>query len=104
MERYKTVAFMVHTTIRNKKYLVGDVKLTTQLTTQSTMQSTTQLGYIDEKTIVAIKGNPGISQRKIAELIGETYNTVRYHMDAMQKKGITQKKGTNKLSRWIVKK
>lgn len=92
MERYKTVAFMVHATIRNKKYLVGD------------MQSTTQLEYVDEKIIVAIKGNSGISQRKIAELIGETYNTVRYHMDAMQKKGIIQKKGTNKSSRWIVKK
>ena len=39
---YRTVAFMVHATIKNKKYLVGDEATIPQVTPQENLQDTPQ--------------------------------------------------------------
>ena len=42
-----------------------------------------------------------LSQRKIATLIGVSYDTVRYHMEDMKKRKIIVRKGNGQSGKWI---
>ncbi len=63
----------------------GIRETTAQLTTQFKEYNARE---IREKIISAISENPEISQRKIANITGLTYNTVRYHMSKMEEEGV----------------
>lgn len=69
---------------------------------ETTPQTTPQLDEIDFKIIKVIETNPFISQRKIAVLIGISYDTVRYHMENMKKQEIIVRKGNGRSGKWIV--
>lgn len=68
---------------------------TAQSTAQTT-QSTAQLLEVELNIIEVITRQPDLSQRKIAEEIGETYSTVRYHMDKMLNTGVLTKEKSGK--------
>ena len=57
---------------------------------------------VESKIINLLKKDSSISQRQIAIKIGETYDSVRYHMAAMLKKGLITKVGNNRNTRWII--
>lgn len=65
-------------------------------------QRTPQLDEIDSKIIKVIESKPSISQRKIAALVGVSYDTVRYHMENMKKREIIVRKGNGRSGKWIV--
>lgn len=50
-------------------------------TTPQSPQTTPQLDEIDYKIIKVLESRPSVSQRKIAALVGVSYDTVRYHME-----------------------
>ena len=85
--------------------------MTTQSTTQTraqtdlqtTPQSTPQSKIIENKILEILKTEPNISQRQIAIKIGETYDSVRYHMRVMLKTGMIIKLGDNRSSCWKIK-
>lgn len=67
--------------------------------------STTQdleLGKIERKIIVAIKEDSNLSQRQIAEKIGENQNTVKFHMRKMKNSNIIKHVGSSQKGKWIV--
>ena len=71
-------------------------------TTPQSPQTTPQLDEIDSRIIKVIESNPSISQRKIAVLVGVSYDTVRYHMEDMRKQEIIARKGNGRSGSWIV--
>ena len=73
-----------------------------QTTPQLTPQSTPQSKMVESKIINLLKKDSNISQRQIAIKIGETYDSVRYHMAAMLKKGLITKVGNNRNTRWTI--
>ena len=73
-----------------------------QTTPQLTPQSTPQSKMVESKIINLLKKDSSISQRQIAIKIGETYDSVRYHMAAMLKKGLITKVGKNRNTRWTI--
>ena len=79
----------------------GVHEITPQITPQ-TPQLAPQLNEIDSRIIKVIQLKPSISQRKIAEKIDVSYDTVRYHMENMRKQGIIIRKGNGRSGKWIV--
>lgn len=69
--------------------------------TPQSPQRTLQLDEIDSRIIKVIESKPSISQRKIATLIGVSYDTVRYHMEDMKKREIIVRKGNGRSGKWI---
>jgi ATP-dependent DNA helicase RecG len=76
--------------------------ITTQATTQAT-QVTTQTNNIQKQILDLIKNNGELTQKEIAEKIGENYNTVKYHIQQMKKKGIIERIGTSQKGHWEVR-
>jgi ATP-dependent DNA helicase RecG len=70
---------------------------TTQKTTQKTTEKTT------EKILQLLKENPGISQEKVAEVIGITSDGVFWHIKKLKAKGLLKRIGPDKGSYWSVK-
>ena len=64
--------------------------------TQKTTQKTTQ------KIIELIKGNPIITRRELAELIGLSEDGIKYHLTILQKNGLIKRIGPDKGGRWEV--
>ena len=48
----------------------------------------------------AIKDNPKIAQKELADIIGKSDGTVKRYMDAMQEKGIIQRKMAKETVNW----
>ena len=71
-------------------------------TTPQSPQTTPQLDEIDSRIIKVIESKPSISQRKIAALVGVSYETVRYRMENMKKREIIVRKGNGRSGKWIV--
>ncbi len=65
-------------------------------------ETTPQLGEIDSRIIKVIESKPSISQRRIAALVGISYDTVRYLMENMKKREIIVRKGKGRSGKWIV--
>ena len=74
----------------------------TPQTTPQSPQTTPQLKETDIQIIKIIKIKPSISQRKIAEMTGVSYDTIRYHMENLKKQGIITRKGNGRSGEWIV--
>ncbi|MFR2432271.1 MULTISPECIES: hypothetical protein [Hungatella] len=43
-----------------------------------------------------------MSQKKIADVIGEKYSTVKYNMESMIKSGIIKREGSSQKEKWII--
>ena len=71
-------------------------------TTPQSPQTIPHLDEIDSKIIKVIESKPSISQRKIAILVGVSYDTVRYHMENMKKREIIVRKRNGRSGKWIV--
>ncbi len=69
---------------------------------ETTPQTTPQLDEIDFRIIKVVESKPSISQRKIAALVGVSYETVRYRMENMKKREIIVRKGNGRSRKWIV--
>jgi predicted HTH transcriptional regulator len=82
---------------------------TTQTTTQATQTTTqtfqdaTQTSNIQKQILDLVKYNGELSQKEIADEIGENYNTVKYHIQQMKKKGIIERIGTSHKGHWKVR-
>ncbi|MBR4240702.1 MAG: winged helix-turn-helix domain-containing protein [Eubacterium sp.] len=50
----------------------------------------------------AIKNNPKITQKELADIIGKSDRTVKRYMDAMQEKGIIQRKNGKRNGEWQI--
>jgi predicted HTH transcriptional regulator len=92
-------------------YIPGatDLRSTPQTTTQATQTTTqtfqdaTQTSNIQKQILDLVKYNGELSQKEIADEIGENYNTVKYHIQQMKKKGIIERIGTSHKGHWKVR-
>lgn len=73
-----------------------------QATTQATTQATQADNSIAARILIVISENPLLSQKKIADMLGENYNTVKYHIAAMKKSGIISRSGTSQKGEWLI--
>ena len=70
---------------------------------QATNQATNQaikLKEIELKIIDLIIINPSLSQKKIAEQLGENYSTVKFYMEQLKKKNIIYREGSSQKGVW----
>lgn len=76
-------------------------------TNQATNQATDQTNQDEDNSVPArilkvIETKPMLSQRKIADIIGEKYSTVKYYMESMKKSGIIKREGSSQKGKWII--
>ena len=72
-----------------------------------TNQATDQTNQDEDNSVPArilkvIETKPMLSQRKIADIIGEKYSTVKYYMESMKKSGIIKREGSSQKGKWII--
>ena len=81
----------------------------TQDTTQAVIQDTTQAdNLISENSIPmrilkVIRNNPTLSQSQIAKILGEKYDTIKYHMRKMRLSGVIVREGSSQKGKWIIR-
>lgn len=73
----------------------------------STNQATDRVNQGNDNSIVTrilkvIQEEPSLSQKKIADVIGEKYSTVKYYMESMKKSGIIKREGSSQKGKWII--
>ena len=87
--------------VSNPEYIIHSedilVKIIALQSTAQTAQNAAQLLEVELNIIKVITRQPDLSQRKIAEEIGETYSSVRYHMDKMLNAGVLTKEKSGKI-------
>jgi len=76
-------------------------------TDQATNQATDRVNQSDDNSVVTrilkvIQEEPSLSQKKIADVIGEKYSTVKYYMESMKKSGIIKREGSSQKGKWII--
>lgn len=76
-------------------------------TNQATNQATDRVNQGDDNSVVTrilkvIQEEPSLSQKKIADVIGEKYSTVKYYMESMKKTGIIKREGSSQKGKWII--
>lgn len=54
------------------------------------------------RILKVIQEEPSLSQKKIANVIGEKYSTVKYYMESMKKSGIIKREGSSQKEKWII--
>lgn len=57
---------------------------------------------VSERILKVIQQEPSLSQKKIANRIGENYSTVKYYMVTMKKSGIIKREGTSEKGKWVI--
>jgi ATP-dependent DNA helicase RecG len=87
---------------------LDDSNSTTQGITQATTQGTTQaileeLSDLDKQILEVIRSNPKVSQREIANIVGDNHNNIRYSMEQLKKKGVLVREGTSQKGSWVIK-
>jgi len=92
---YKTVAFMVHATIRNKKYLKNE-----NIIAQEILEKLS----IEEQIIMILTENLRITRKEIASKMGITADVVKYRLDKLRTIGRIRHEGSTKAGKWVVKK
>lgn len=73
----------------------------------NTDRATNQANQGNDNSIVTrilkvIQEEPSLSQKKIADVIGEKYSTVKYYMESMKKSGIIKREGSSQKEKWII--
>ncbi len=72
-------------------------------TDQGTNQANQDTDYsVEARILTVIQKEPRLSQKKIANAIGEKYSTVKYYMESMKKSGIIKREGSSQKGRWII--
>lgn len=72
-------------------------------TDQGTNQANQDADYsVEARILTVIQKEPRLSQKKIANAIGEKYSTVKYYMESMKKSGIIKREGSSQKGRWII--
>lgn len=72
-------------------------------TDQATNQANQGAEYsVKDRILTVIQEEPTMSQKKIANVIGEKYSTVKYYMECMKKSGIIKREGSSQKGRWII--
>lgn len=57
---------------------------------------------IEHEILRLLTENPALSQRRLANLLGETYATIRYHIELLQKQGKLSRIGEKRTGKWTV--
>lgn len=83
------------------------VSSTDQATNQATNQATDRANQGNDNSVVTrilkvIQEEPSLSQKKIADVIGEKCSTVKYYMESMKKSGIIKREGSSQKGKWII--
>ena len=83
---------------------VGDTTQEIAGTTQEIEATTQEKGgtTTQERILVLLKAEPGITRRLLAERIGITPDGVKYHLDKLRAAGIIRHVGATKAGRWEV--
>lgn len=73
----------------------------------NTDQATNQANQDDNNSVIVrilqvIEAEPRLSQKKIANVIGEKYSTVKYYMESMKKSGVIKREGSSQKGKWII--
>lgn len=73
----------------------------------NTDRATNQANQGNDNSIVTrilkvIQEEPSLFQKKIANVIGEKYSTVKYYMESMKKSGIIKREGSSQKEKWII--
>lgn len=73
----------------------------------NTDQATNQANQGNDNSVVTrilkvIQEEPSLSQKKIADVVGEKYSTVKYYMESMKKSGIIKREGSSQKGKWII--
>ena len=102
---YKTVAFMVHVTIRNKKYLMGKNNIAQEIAQENTQEVAQEIfdkDSVEGQIVVLLIENPRITRKEIASKLGITTDVVKYRLDKLRKTGRIRHEGPTKSGKWIV--
>lgn len=86
---------------------IGYFESDSELRYQDTNQATDQANQGNDNSVVTrilkvIQEEPSLSQKKIADVIGEKYSTVKYYMESMKKSGIIKREGSSQKGKWII--
>jgi ATP-dependent DNA helicase RecG len=89
------------------KSLKEDTSKTNQGTNQGTNQANQGYAENDENSVSAriikvLQDDPALSQKKIAELLGENISSIKYYMEQMKKNGVIKREGTSQKGKWII--
>ena len=73
----------------------------------NTDQATNQANQGSDNSVVirilkVIQEEPTLSQKKIADIIGEKYSTVKYYMESMKKSGVIKREGSSQKGKWVI--
>ena len=73
----------------------------------NTDQATNQANQGSDNSVVTrilkvIQEEPTLSQKKIADIIGEKYSTVKYYMESMKKSGVIKREGSSQKRKWVI--
>ena len=84
-----------------------DIMIMFQSLVSSTDQATNQANQGNDNSVATrilkvIQEEPSLSQKKIADVIGEKYSTVKYYMESMKKSGIIKREGSSQKGNWII--
>lgn len=105
---YRTEAFMVYATIKNKKFLErANLDISQVLPQETSKETSKETGKETSKETVAriidiLKQKPEISIKGIAEELELSVSGVRYHIDNLKKEGILEHTGATKKGKWVV--
>ena len=69
---------------------------------QVTNQANQDDNSVPARILKVIQDNPSISQKNIAELIGEKLSTVKYYMEMMKKEGTIKREGSSQKGKWVI--
>ena len=80
---------------------------TNQATNQATNQVTNQADQDIDNSVTArilkvIQKEPKLSQKNIADMLGEKYSTVKYYMESMKKAGVIKREGSSQKGEWVI--
>ena len=57
---------------------------------------------VNARILKVIQKEPRLSQKNIADMLGEKYSTVKYYMESMKKAGIIKRDGSSQKGEWII--
>lgn len=89
------------------KFKKEDIMVMFKSLVSNTDQATNQANQGSDNSVVTrilkvIQEEPTLSQKKIADIIGEKYSTVKYYMESMKKSGIIKREGSSQKGKWII--
>ncbi len=84
--------------LKSGKYLTDQADQGTDRADQGTDQAIDN--SVEGRIIRVIKDDPTVTQRKIAELTGETISTVKYYMEKLKEEKVLVREGTSQKGKW----